>query len=106
MVALPLVKDFIIEGGGIKKIKLTRNLLRWCKRVRERYEAFFEQQRKVEEHMKLARVKEGLAKQTKDVASELENEMRFLKKVIEIVETSVKKGNHKLGETMKGKTLN
>ena len=106
MVALPLVKDFIIEGGGIKKIKLTRNLLRLCKRVRERYEAFFEQQRKVEEHMKLARVKEELAKQTKDVVSELENEMRFLKKVIEIAETSVKEGNHELGETMKGKTLN
>ena len=56
--------------------------------------------------MKLPRRKEQLAKQTKDVASELENEMRFLKKVIEIVETSVKEGNHELGETMKGKTLN
>ena len=106
MVVLTLIKDFINEGGGIKKTKLTRNLLRFCKRVRERYEAFFEQQKKVEEHMKLARVKEELAKQTKDVVSELENEMRFLKKVIEIVETSVKEGNHELRETMKRKALN
>ena len=106
IVALRLVKDFIIEGGGIKKIKLTKKLLRLCGRVEERYEAFFEQQRKVEEQMKLARVKEELAKQTKDAISELENEIWFLKKGIEAVETSVKEGNHELGEATKGNTLN
>ena len=64
---LALVKDFIIERGGIEKSKVTQNLLRSCERARERYGAFLEQQRKVEEQMKLARVKEELAKQTKDV---------------------------------------
>ena len=67
---------------------------------------FLEQQRKVEEQMKLARVKEELAKQTKDAVSKLENEIRFLKKGIEVLEASVKEGNHKLGEAMKGNTLN
>ena len=42
-----------------------------CERARERYGAFLEQQRKVEEQMKLARVKEELAKQTKDAVSEV-----------------------------------
>ena len=64
---LALLKDFIIERGGIEKSKVTQNLLRSCERARERYGAFLEQQRKVEEHMKLKRVKEELAKQTKDV---------------------------------------
>ena len=35
-----------------------------------------------------------------------ENEIRFLKKGIKVVEMSVKEGNHELGEAMKGKTLN
>ena len=56
--------------------------------------------------MKLARVKEELAKQTKHAVQELENEMKFLKKGIEAVEASVKEDNHELGEAMKGKTLN
>ena len=56
--------------------------------------------------MKVVRVKEELAKETKDSASELENEIRFLKKGIEVAETSVEEGNHELGEAMKGKTLN
>ena len=48
--------------------------MRSCERARERYGAFLEQQRKVEEQMKLARVKEELAKQTKDAVLEVENE--------------------------------
>ena len=32
--------------------------------------------------------------------------MRFLKKSIEVAETSVEEGNHELQEAMKGKTLN
>ena len=62
IVALRLVKDFIIETGGIEKFKVTQELLRPCKRARERYGAFLEQQRKVEEQMNLARVKEMLTK--------------------------------------------
>ena len=50
----------------MKKIKVTQELLRPCKRATERYGAFLEQQRKVEEQMNLARVKEMLTKQTKD----------------------------------------
>ena len=59
MVALRLVKDFIIERGCIEEIKVTHELLRMCERASKRYGAFLEQQ-------KLARVKEELAKQTKD----------------------------------------
>ena len=80
--------------------------MRSCERATERYGVFLEQQREVEEHMKLARVKEELAKQTKDAVSKLENEIRFVKKGIEVAETSVEEANHQLGETMKGKTLN
>ena len=80
--------------------------MRLCERARERYGAFLEQQRKVEEQMKLARVKEELAKQTKDAVSEVENKIQFLKKGIEVAEMSVVEGNHELGEAMKGKTLN
>ena len=80
--------------------------MRSCERARERYGVFLEHQREVEEHMKLARVKEELAKQTKDAVSKLENEIRFVKKGIEVAETSVEEANHQLGETMKGKTLN
>ena len=83
IVALRL-KDFITEVGGIKKMRLTQELLRFCERVRERYRAFLEQQRKVEEQMKLVRVKEELVKQTKYAVSERENEMRFLKKGIRL----------------------
>ena len=104
IVALRLVKAFTIERGGIEEIKVTQELLRSCDRARERYGAFLEQQRKVEEQMKLARVKEELAKQTKDAASEVQNEIRFLKKGIEVAETSVEEGNHELGVAMKGKT--
>ena len=80
--------------------------MRSCERARERYGVFLEQQREVEEHMKLARVKEELAKLTKDAVSKLENEIRFVKKGIEVAETSVEEANHQLGMTMKGKTLN
>ena len=106
IVALRLDKDFIIERGGIEEIEVTQELLRSCERARERYGAFLEQQRKVEEQMKLARVKEELAKQTKDAVSEVENKTQFLKKGIEVAETSVEEVNHRLGEAMKGKTLN
>ena len=106
IVALWLVKDFIIERGGIEKIKVTQELLRPCERGRERYGAFLEQQRKVEEQLKLARVKEMLTNQTKDSALALWNEIRFVKKGIEVAEKSVEQGNHELGEAMKGKTLN
>ena len=68
---LQLVKDFIIERGRIEKIKVTQELLRLCERARERYGAFLEQQKKLDEQMKLARVKEELAKQSKDAVSEL-----------------------------------
>ena len=106
IVALRLVKDFIIERGGIKEIKVTQELLRSCEKARERYGVFLEQQRKVEEQMKQARVNEGLAKQTKDAVSEVESETRFLKKGIEVAEMSVEEGNYELGEAMKGKTFN
>ena len=56
IVALRLVKDFIIERGGIEKIKVAQELLRSCERSRERYGTFIEQQRKVEKQMKLARM--------------------------------------------------
>ena len=56
--------------------------------------------------MKLARVKEELAKQSKDAVSELDNEMQFLKNDKQVTETSVKEGNQELGEAMKGKTMN
>ena len=75
-----------------------------CERASKRYRAFLEQQRKVEDQMKLARVKEVLAKQTKDAVSEVENEMQFLKKGINVAETSAEEGNHEVGEAMKGKT--
>ena len=106
IVALWLVKDFIIEIGGTEESKVTQELLSSCERARERYGAFLEQQRKVDKQTKLARVKEKLVKQTKDAVSEVENEIRFLKKGIEVAETSVEEGNHELGEVMKGKTLN
>ena len=106
IVALWLVKDFIIEIGGTEESKVTQELLSSCERARERYGAFLEQQRKVDKQTKLARVKEELVKQTKDAVSEVENEIRFLKKGIEVAETSVEEGNHELGEVMKGKTLN
>ena len=56
--------------------------------------------------MKLARVKEELAKQSKGAVSELDNEMQFLKNDNQVTETSVKEGNQELGEAMKGKTMN
>ena len=71
--------------------------MRPCKRGRERYGAFLEQQRKVEEQLKLARVKEMLTNQTKDSALALWNEIRFVKKGIEVAEKSVEQGNHELG---------
>ena len=71
IVVLQLVKDFIIERGRIEKIEVTQELLRLCERARERYGAFLEQQKKLDEQMKLARVKEELAKQSKDAVSEL-----------------------------------
>ena len=43
IVALRLVKDFIIGRGGIEKIKVTQELLRSCERARERYRTFLEQ---------------------------------------------------------------
>ena len=76
IVALGLVKDFINERGGIEEIKVTQGLLRLCEMARERYGAFLEQERKVEE--KLARVKEKLGKQTKDTVLEVENKIQFL----------------------------
>ena len=103
IIAFQLVKDFINERGGIEEIKVTQELLRLCERASKRCEAFLEQQRKVEEQMKLARVKEELAKQTKDAVSEVENKMRFLKKGIKVAETSVEEGNHELREAVKGK---
>ena len=106
IVALRLAKDFIIERGGIEKIEVTQELLRSCERAGERYGVFLEQQTKVEEQMKLARVKEELAKETKDSALEFENEIQFLKKGTEVAETRVEESNHEIGEAMKGKTMN
>ena len=65
--------------------------MRLCERASKRYRANLEQQRKVEEQMKLARVKEELAKQTKDAVSEVENKMRFLKKGIKNLQRRVSK---------------
>ena len=105
IVVLQLVKDCIIEREGIEKIQVTQELVSSSERARERYRVFLEQQRKVEEQIKLARVKEDLAKQTKYALSELDNEIRFEKKGIDVAETSIEEGNHELGEAMKRKTL-
>ena len=43
---------------------------------------------------------------TKDPVSELENEIRFLKKGIQLAYMNVKEGNQELGKAMKGKALN
>ena len=67
----------IIEREGIGEIKITQKLLRLCERASKRYGAFVEQQRKVEEQMKLARVKEELANQTKDAVSEVKTRYGF-----------------------------
>ena len=87
----------------IEKIKVTQELLRSCKRARERYGVFFEQHNKVEEQMKLARVKEEFTQQTEDAVSEFKNKIRFIKKCIEVAEMSVEEGNNELGEAMKAK---
>ena len=55
--------------------------------------------------MKLARVKEELAEQTKDAVLEVENEIWFLNKGIKVAETSVEEVNQELAEAMEGKTL-
>ena len=63
IVALRLVKDFIIERGGVEEIKVSKEMLRSCDRARERYSIFLEQQKKMEEQMKLAREKTDLPAQ-------------------------------------------
>ena len=78
IVAFRVVQEFIIERGGIEEIEVTQELLRLCERASKRFRAFLEQQRKVEEKMKLVTLEEELTRQTKDAASEVENEMRFL----------------------------
>ena len=50
--------------------------------------------------MKVARAKEELAKQTRDALQELENEIQFLKKRIEVAETSAEEDNHESGKTL------
>ena len=72
IVVLQLVKDFIIERGRIEKIKVTQELLRLCERARERYGAFLEQQKKLDEQMKLARVKESWPSNQKMLYQSLE----------------------------------
>ena len=74
---LGLVKDFIIERGGSKEIKVIQELQRLFERASKRYGAFLKQQRKVEEQVKLARVKEELAKQTKMLYQRLRTRYGF-----------------------------
>ena len=66
IVALRLVKDFIIERGRVEEIKVSKVMLRSCDRARERYSIFLEKQKKMEEQMKLAREKADLVKQSKN----------------------------------------
>ena len=40
IVALRLVKDFIIERGGVEEIKVSKEMLRSCDRAKERYSIF------------------------------------------------------------------
>ena len=40
MVALRLVKDFIIERGGVEEIKVSKVMSRSCDRAKERYSIF------------------------------------------------------------------
>ena len=94
-----LLKTLSLREETLKK-QVSQDLLRSCKRARKRCGAFLEQQRKVEEQMKVARAKEELAKQTRDALQELENEIQFLKKRIEVAETSAEEDNHESGKTL------
>ena len=103
IVVLQLVKDFIIERGRIEKIKVTQELLRLCERVRERYGAFLEQQKKLDETSQSER---RVGQAIKRCCIRAWNDIQFLKKGIDVSQKSVEEGNHELGEAMKGKTLN
>ena len=49
MEALCLVKDYINLNGGMSKIKVCKDLIRWCSIARERYEEDLKAQRALEE---------------------------------------------------------
>ena len=72
-------------------------MLKSCERARERYAAFLEEQRKLEERTKQAKKGEEENKQKKEVLSEINDEIGFVRKDTEVAEKSIEEGNQELG---------
>lgn len=104
--AVRLVKDFIIQRGGIDKVKVTKEMMKSCEKARARYVAFLEQKKKLEEQIKVDREKQEAVKKAKDAVSDIDNDISFVKRGIEVAEKSIEEGNLELGVVMKRKSLN
>ena len=99
------MEDFIIERGGIEKIKVTQELLRLCERARERYGAFLtaEESRRTD---KTSQSERRVGQANKRCSIRRSEQDTVFEEGIEVAETSVEEINHRLGEAMNRKTLN
>lgn len=112
LIALRMVKDWIVRVGGVENIVVTKELMKFCYKAREKYM----------EHLRLEKEKKELkAKKEKEAATALEvastdvklkeelrqhkNDLETLKADINNAESVLKEGNKELSVLLKVKNV-
>ena len=117
IIAIRLVKDFIIKCGGSEKVPVPNALLKSCKEARSRYHADLEEKRQLalkEEAARKAVAEAAAAKEAnKEAEKKKDEKMKKIDKEIEMLESgksvaelSITEANQELGDVIaKSSTL-
>ena len=94
IVAIRMIKDYIIKCGGSEKVPVSNALLKSCKQARNRYHADLEEKRQLALKEEGARKAAAEAAAAKDAVQEAEKKkekkMKKIKKEIETLESGMK----------------
>ena len=94
IVAIRLIKDYVVQCGGIGKVPLSDKLLQSCKLARSRYGADLEEKRKLAEKEEKARLAAKAAMEAAEAAKEAKKKNEEARKKVQneinIVEAGLK----------------
>ena len=116
IIALRMVKDYILKSGGVMKVKMTQDLIKSVQGSNERYEAFLkekdEKERKKVEDKEKKRIEALEAAKLSDEKEakraekkQQEKDRDTLKEGIVVAEEVLNEVNLELGHACKGKAL-
>lgn len=108
--AVRLVKDFLIQLGGLENLVINKQLIQMCSDAHLRYKSEQDLKRKQEEkeqaEKEKAKREEATAIKKREKSDEIASEIKLLKTAISVAEQSVTEGNLEFQACMRCTSLN